>query len=86
MSKHESVWSIIFYILAAVLVYLDIRILANSLSLNGVWFATAREGKRLAKQVRRGIYTRKDVEAALKEYGDAEPAIALQWLDKWGIE
>lgn len=45
-----------------------------------------REGKRLAKEVRKGTYTRAQVEQALQEYGDAEPAVALWWLDKWGIK
>lgn len=47
--------------------------------------ATYDEGRRLAEMVRRGEVTRAQVEEALKEYGDAEPAIALNYLDEWGI-
>lgn len=48
--------------------------------------ATYDEGRRLAEMVRRGEITRKMVEEALEEYGDAEPAIALNYLDEWGIK
>ena len=47
--------------------------------------ATYDEGRRLAEMVRRGDITRTQVEEALEEYGDAEPAIALNYLDEWGI-
>lgn len=44
------------------------------------------EGLVLAKRVRKGELTRSQLEAAFEEHGDVEPAIALRWLDKWGIE
>ena len=89
MTKHNVLYdskafTLLGYILLAGWFYLEVRILI--MSLGSLWHASAREGKKIAKQVRRGIYTRKDVEVALEEYGDAEPAIALQWLDKWGIK
>lgn len=44
------------------------------------------EGRRLAEAVRNGQYTRADIEEAHREYPeDAEPVIALQWLDRWGV-
>lgn len=46
---------------------------------------TEAEGLRLAERVRAGEITRKQVEDALEHYGDAEPLIALRWLDSWGI-
>lgn len=56
----------------------DLRFLAKS---------TAKEGKDLARRVRRGEITRSIVEAAAAEYpNDAEPIIALEWLDRWGIK
>ncbi len=45
--------------------------------------ATEAEGLRLAKAVRAGEVSRADVEAAFEQYGDAEPAIALRYLDEW---
>jgi hypothetical protein len=48
--------------------------------------ATYNEGLRLARAVRDGDVTRAEVEAALEQYGDAEPAIALQCLDKWASD
>jgi hypothetical protein len=49
--------------------------------------ATRREGKRLARDVRRGRVTRAQVEAAAELFpNDAEPQIALQWLDRWGVK
>jgi hypothetical protein len=47
--------------------------------------ATHDEGLRLAHMVKSGEVTRAQVEADLERYGDAEPAIALQYLDTWGI-
>jgi hypothetical protein len=46
---------------------------------------TDAEGLRLAERVRAGEFTRAEVEAAVRETGDAEPAIALEYLDRWGI-
>lgn len=49
--------------------------------------ASADEGKRLAKRVRKGEITRADVEAARAEFpNDVEPVVALEWLDKWGVK
>jgi hypothetical protein len=48
---------------------------------------TAAEGKRLARRVKRGQLTRAEVEAAAVMFpNDAEPKIALAWLDRWGIK
>jgi hypothetical protein len=52
------------------------------------WLARASrgEGKRLARRVRRGELDRSVVEAAAEQFPtDAEPRIALAWLDRWGI-
>ena len=44
------------------------------------------EGKKLAKQVKKGRLTRADIEAAHREYPtDIEPVIALDWLDRWEL-
>jgi hypothetical protein len=48
--------------------------------------ATYDEGRGLAEMVRRGEIPRSAVEEALRKYGDAEPAIALDYLDDWGIK
>lgn len=46
-----------------------------------------REGKRLARRVRRGELARGAVEEAARMFPrDAEPRIALAWLDRWGIQ
>jgi hypothetical protein len=53
------------------------------------WLARAsqKEGKRLARDVRRGKLTRQAVEDSIKLFPlDAEPRIALEWLDRWGIK
>lgn len=48
--------------------------------------ATEKEGKQLAKRVKRGELTRSQVEAFTRLFpADAEPLIALKWLDRWGI-
>jgi hypothetical protein len=52
------------------------------------WLARASrgEGKRLARRVRRGELDRSVIEAAAEQFPtDAEPRIALAWLDRWGI-
>lgn len=42
------------------------------------------EGERLAKAVLAGDITREQLERALAEHGDGEPAEALRLLDLWG--
>jgi hypothetical protein len=44
-----------------------------------------REALQIAERVRAGQLTRTQIEEALAETGDGEPAIALEWLDEWGI-
>lgn len=39
------------------------------------------EGLRLAQQVLAGVTTRRELEQALEDTGDREPAIALEYLD-----
>lgn len=48
--------------------------------------ATEGEGRRLAEMVRRGDVTRAQLEQAVRETGDGEPAYALKLLDEWGIK
>lgn len=47
--------------------------------------ATQGEGRRLAEMVKRGEATREQLERAVRETGDGEPAYALKLLDDWGI-
>lgn len=56
------------------------------MNLLGLARASTNEGKRLAKLVKQGKFTRRDIEDAYEEYHDIEPLIALQYLDKWGIK
>jgi hypothetical protein len=45
---------------------------------------TEDEGKHLALMVRRGQATRAQIEKARARWpNDAEPVIALQWVDRW---